>query len=144
VTIGYGGERIASYEAGRVAMPYEVFRAINSKFFLSPEWLATGIGEAKMTFPFDDTAIASGIKKRTSFSQFYDQHQQIVRDFVLGKALDDYAAWRADFLSMPKADCIELLKKMPPNQIYEVLKAGVVLKRMAKAYISKKRTKNKL
>jgi hypothetical protein len=139
ITVGYGGERIASYEAGRVALPYEVFRAINTHFFISPEWLAMGIGEQKMRFRFDDSAISEKIKKRAIFTEVYDQNRQFIREFVLGKALDDYAKWRADFLSMSKDECVELVGKMPPHQVYEILKGFAELKRITKSGAPKKR-----
>ena len=47
VTIGFGSDRIASYEAGRAPLLYEVFRAALEKYSLSPQWLATGVGSPK-------------------------------------------------------------------------------------------------
>jgi len=40
--IGFGAERLASYESGRAPLPYAVFTAIAEKFPINPIWLACG------------------------------------------------------------------------------------------------------
>jgi transcriptional regulator with XRE-family HTH domain len=42
--IGISSERMVSYEAGRVRLPYQAFLAIAQRFGLSQKWLATGLG----------------------------------------------------------------------------------------------------
>jgi DNA-binding transcriptional regulator YiaG len=74
VTIGFGGERIASYEAGRVPLPYDVARSVMKHYQISPLWLAKGEGRPRFLNPFDDCAIVGLIKPRMLFSQVYDLH----------------------------------------------------------------------
>lgn len=52
LSIGYGSERVASYEAARAPLPYSVFVAIADKFSIDPFWLATGNGEEKSMLRF--------------------------------------------------------------------------------------------
>jgi transcriptional regulator with XRE-family HTH domain len=52
LAIGYGSERIASYEAARAPLPYSVFVAIADKFHIDPFWLATGNGEERSKLRF--------------------------------------------------------------------------------------------
>ena len=74
VTIGLGGERIASYEAGRAPLRYEVFRAVTQHYHISPRWLATEVGSPKLPTPFNDAAILGLVKPRALFSEVYDMH----------------------------------------------------------------------
>jgi len=72
-SIGYGTERIASVEAGRAPVRYEVFRAASKRYELSPQWLATGAGSPKSWGPFDDSAFAQNILPRALFTAVYDR-----------------------------------------------------------------------
>lgn len=81
VLLGIGGERLASYEAGRVVLPYQVFRVVTWKFHLSPFWLATGKSDAKLLGPYTDNDFLPHVKARMAFSQVYDAH--IVQEFIL-------------------------------------------------------------
>lgn len=74
VRIGFGSERIASYESGRAPLPYDVFRAVAKCYHINPRWLATGIGSPRLPFPFDDASILGLVKPRDLFSAVYDSH----------------------------------------------------------------------
>jgi transcriptional regulator with XRE-family HTH domain len=67
VAIGYGTERLASYESGRAPLPYVVFVEIAKRFHLNPFWLATGEGEpdwkTTLDFPSPDELGVSRIAK---------------------------------------------------------------------------------
>jgi transcriptional regulator with XRE-family HTH domain len=52
VAIGFGSERMASYESGRAPLPYAVFVAIAKNFQINPFWLA---GSAEQPFEWDET-----------------------------------------------------------------------------------------
>lgn len=45
VRVGIGRERLASYESGRVSLPWAIAFQIYSTFGINPLWLATGDGE---------------------------------------------------------------------------------------------------
>jgi len=70
VTIGFGGERIASYEAGRAQLPYAVFLAVRKRYSISPHWLATGNLPRKWPY-FYDYICDVEFKPRQSFSEVY-------------------------------------------------------------------------
>jgi hypothetical protein len=72
LTIGVGSERLASYEAGRSPLKYEIFRSITAKFYLLPGWLATGYGFARDSVPFDDSDFKEAINARLPFTTVYD------------------------------------------------------------------------
>jgi len=72
ISIGYATERIASYESGRAPVRYEVFKAVTSRYELSPQWLATGIGSPKLPGPFDDAPFAKSVSPRALFTGVYD------------------------------------------------------------------------
>jgi transcriptional regulator with XRE-family HTH domain len=74
VTIGFGTERVASYEAGRAPLRYEVFRAVTLHYRISPRWLATQIGIPALPAPFDDASLLGFIKPGALFSEVYDAH----------------------------------------------------------------------
>jgi hypothetical protein len=75
LTIGIGGERLASYEAGRAPVRYEVFRRIHSHFRLNPNWLATGATTSpQLDKHLDDTAFSDRLHARALFSEVYDAH----------------------------------------------------------------------
>lgn len=75
VSIGYGSERIASYEAGRAPLPYAVFVEIANRFHLNPFWLATGQGdqEGKITGNFPN-AVHLGEPKNAKFINVFNRH----------------------------------------------------------------------
>jgi len=74
VAAGFGSERIASYESGRAALPYEVFKAINRRYHISPLWLGLGRGSAKWHGVFDDSNVAQRIKPRALFSEVFEKY----------------------------------------------------------------------
>ena len=77
LAIGIGSERLASYEAGRVALKYEVFAAISKKYFIRPWWLATGETAIRDEEPFDDSAFAGKIGPKDRFIDVFDS---VLRD----------------------------------------------------------------
>lgn len=81
LSIGIGSERLASYEAGRVPLRFEVYKAINDQYFISPRWLATGEGSPALSQPFDNGDKALPIPMRSVFSEAYDAHlAHVLRD----------------------------------------------------------------
>lgn len=70
--IGFGSERIASYEAGRAPLPYQVFKAVSDRYNISPLWLATQRGSPKFYGPFDDSQWSESIKPHAIFSEVFD------------------------------------------------------------------------
>jgi transcriptional regulator with XRE-family HTH domain len=74
VAIGFGGERMAAYEAGRARIPYVVFKAVATRYNLYPRWLAEGEGSPQVPNSFDDRAFAPGLKRHAIFSEVYDKH----------------------------------------------------------------------
>ena len=70
VTIGFGGERIASYEAGRAQLPYAVFLAVRKRYLISPHWLATGNLPRKWPNSYDYICDVD-FGPRQSFSEVY-------------------------------------------------------------------------
>jgi DNA-binding transcriptional regulator YiaG len=72
VSIGFGSERIASYEAGRALLPYSVFLAIWKKYLISPHWLATGNAPQKWPTSLDYIC-AVDFSPRQSFSEVFHQ-----------------------------------------------------------------------
>ena len=74
LSIGIGGERLASYESGRVPLRFEIFKAINQLYFLDPLWLATGEGTPVQDRPFQLGEKESGIPPRATFSEAYESH----------------------------------------------------------------------
>lgn len=49
--LGISGERLASYEAGRVRLPWRTFAIMAEKFPINIFWLGTGEGESKSLTP---------------------------------------------------------------------------------------------
>jgi transcriptional regulator with XRE-family HTH domain len=74
VTIGFGGERLAAYEAGRARLPYAVFQAIASRYALHPRWLAEGEGSPQVKNSFDDRPFAAALTRHALFTEIYDRH----------------------------------------------------------------------
>ena len=72
-TVGFGPERLATYEGARSPIRYEAFRAISDHFFLNPQWLATGQGSRVLEGPFDDGAFRAKIEGRALLSEVYDR-----------------------------------------------------------------------
>ena len=70
-TIGYGNQRLESYETGRVPVRYHVFKAINRHFFVSLHWLVTGDGPMALNRPLDDGNLEAEISGRTLLSEVY-------------------------------------------------------------------------
>lgn len=83
VSVGFGTERIASYEAARAPLKYEVFRAASSRYFLNPQWLAAAVGSPKLWGPFDDSPFANQIPPRALFTEVYDEF--IVEELARGQ-----------------------------------------------------------
>src|SRR5579885_1898156 len=79
ISLGIGGERLASYESGRVPLRYEVYRILNDKYFLNPVWLARGESPPNGDRPYNlgpDSEKFSG-----KFSKVYADHlESICRD----------------------------------------------------------------
>lgn len=73
VSIGYGSERIASYESGRAPLPYQVFRAVSARYHINPHWLATGRGNPLTSGPIQDEVYAHAIAPRACFVEVYDR-----------------------------------------------------------------------
>ncbi len=74
LSLGFGGERIASYEGGRAALPYEVFKAIFTKYSINPEWLATGDGATTNGgLPYLGF-LPADVTRGATFSKVYDDH----------------------------------------------------------------------
>ncbi len=72
LAIGIGSERLASYEAGRVPLRYEIFALITKRFNLRPFWLATGTSAILDDLPFDDSSFHSEIDPKKRFIEVYD------------------------------------------------------------------------
>jgi len=71
VSIGFGSERIASYESGRAPLPYAVFRAASQRYNLSPFWLS---GEnCSPNGRINDDAFFAKIGPRALFTSVYDE-----------------------------------------------------------------------
>jgi transcriptional regulator with XRE-family HTH domain len=75
LAIGYGSERIASYEAARAPLPYSVFVAIADKFDIDPFWFATGNGEerSKLRFHYPSPAQLK-LPEKVSFFEAFSKH----------------------------------------------------------------------
>jgi transcriptional regulator with XRE-family HTH domain len=74
VTIGFGSERLASYESGNAPLLYNVFRVVAQNFELNPHWLAGQGGSHKIKDIIDDAAFIGQIPPRALFSEIYDMH----------------------------------------------------------------------
>ncbi|HEX3720636.1 MAG TPA: helix-turn-helix transcriptional regulator [Verrucomicrobiae bacterium] len=68
--IGIGGERLASYESGRVPLRWGVFMAISQRFNLNPTWLATGKQPPRLEGPIDATPFETVDPKKRFSSVF--------------------------------------------------------------------------
>jgi transcriptional regulator with XRE-family HTH domain len=75
LSIRIGSERLASYEAGRVPLRFEVFLAVHQQYFLNPVWLATGEEQQAFDAPIEDwSRIASlALRNRWLFTEAYDR-----------------------------------------------------------------------
>jgi transcriptional regulator with XRE-family HTH domain len=79
LVLGISSERLASYEAGRVPLRWDVFSAISKHFFLNPFWLATGATEKfnpRLETPFDESSF-DNIDPRSLFT---DTMLYIIKD----------------------------------------------------------------
>jgi transcriptional regulator with XRE-family HTH domain len=74
LSIRIGSERLATYEAGRVPLRFEVFKAISQEYSINPMWLATGEGSPSQSRPLPFDEIELLIPSSTRFSQAYDSH----------------------------------------------------------------------
>lgn len=72
VTIGFGSDRIASYEAGRAPLLYVVFLSVLSKYSISPLWLATQQGSPKWPESLKELCFVVDFGPRDSFSEVFD------------------------------------------------------------------------
>jgi transcriptional regulator with XRE-family HTH domain len=105
LSIGVGGERLASYESARAPIRYEMFLTIAKRYPINPVWLATGFGSASLRDAFDFAALPMQIPyhPRALFSDVYDTHlkpilenKSIIADRKLQQAehaLDDLNKW---------------------------------------------------
>jgi len=73
VAIGFGSERIASIEAGRAPLRYEVFKAVAQRYQISHFWLADGLASPKYPVPFDEASLAKVPPPRALFTEVYDK-----------------------------------------------------------------------
>jgi transcriptional regulator with XRE-family HTH domain len=73
VSIGFGSERIASYEAGRAPLPYGVFKAVSNRYHINAQWLSTGQGSPSAYAPLDDANFEKKLSPRALFSNTYDE-----------------------------------------------------------------------
>ena len=92
VSIGIGSERLASYEGGRAPLRYEVYRAINQRFFINPIWLGGQDVGVQMKHPYDDSAILPLISSRMLFSEIFTNlilPQHLKNRPVANAALED-------------------------------------------------------
>ena len=69
VSIGFGSERLASIEAGRAPLRYEVFHAVSRRYHINPSWLITGDQSPQWHGPIDEL---KDISPRALFSEVYD------------------------------------------------------------------------
>ena len=72
LTVGISGERMASYESGRVPLRYGVFKAINRHFHVSLDWLMNGRLPLVSFRPFDDRQFADQVDDKQPLSVVYD------------------------------------------------------------------------
>jgi transcriptional regulator with XRE-family HTH domain len=72
LTVGISGERLASYELGRVPLRYGVFKAINRHFHIRLDWLMNNRGTLTSPTPLDDSQFASQINEKELLSVVYD------------------------------------------------------------------------
>jgi transcriptional regulator with XRE-family HTH domain len=97
--------RLATYESGRVPLPWLAYRKIALEFDLNPHWLATGEGNAYA--PFDRAQLNAAHPARTPFIEVFagnralhgargssadseEQSQLAIALAVLGRALDKF------------------------------------------------------
>ncbi len=85
-SIGIGYQRLESYEAGRVPLPYKIFKAINAVFFVSPRWLVTGDDPPINVGPIDDSKYVDQIKPSDLLSAVFDRILRKVLEDLLDKS----------------------------------------------------------
>ena len=73
VSVGIGSDRLASYEAGRVPLRYDIFRAINARYHLSARWLVANEGTVRWDRPFDESPLPDKPLERELLSVAYDR-----------------------------------------------------------------------
>lgn len=122
LALGIGNERLASYEAGRAALPYSVFRELAINFNINPYWLYTGTGETLPTgFDYNDSGIANQIPPRAKFTEVYETFlkEAYERALSIGKGRQkDFDANLQKILDMPKEDFAKV-----PQQTWDAFKA---------------------
>jgi transcriptional regulator with XRE-family HTH domain len=125
VTIRFGGERIASYESGRVPLPYDVARAVMHHYQINPAWLATGQGDKRLVASFDDGSFAHLIKPRTLFSAVFDAHRLTIEQQVAelpDKASDASHQMLNDLLRLHQGEVTESLRKKTEKKLDPLLR----------------------
>jgi transcriptional regulator with XRE-family HTH domain len=85
LSLGIGGERLASYEKARVRLKYSVVHRMIEQYKLSPLWLATGEGQSFMAFPFDESDISQSVPANALFTWVFDN---FLRDRIKGAAFE--------------------------------------------------------
>ena len=81
VALEISSEQLASYEYGRVPLPYRVFRRLSKQFKLDPLWLATGRSHP-VTAEIEDAHFRKAIGRQARFSEVFDQ---FIREDALAK-----------------------------------------------------------
>lgn len=79
LAIGFSSESVASYESGRVPLPYAVYVKIVRFFPLDPVWLATGKGTSdwEITLEFPDAA-KLGVRQTARFIDVFNNHLETI------------------------------------------------------------------
>ena len=133
VTIRFGSDRLASYEAGRAPLLYEVAKSVMTHYHISPLWLATGEGAPRLPIAFDDNHIMAFVKPRALFSEIYDAH--LAADLEnkkagVGKVLNQYEHWLNECLAILDDESIPASVRKPLAARMEpiLLKVGQKLK----------------
>ncbi len=86
--LGFGEERLASYESGRVPLRWEVFEKMWRLFALHPTWLATGDGAQMLAFDGFGGFVAS-LDPKATFSHVYEQ---ALAPFMAGQQMGETSA----------------------------------------------------
>ena len=70
---GVVGARLQNCELGVTPLSYGLFKSINCRFLVRPEWLVYELGLATSFKPFDDSAFAGQIEDRELLSAVCDR-----------------------------------------------------------------------
>lgn len=147
VAIGYGSERLASYESGRAPVRWEVFVAITKRYHLTPYWLALGEGAPKLQAPYDVSDLSNTIPPRALFSEVYDKFlaKQIKSDAAeMEKEFEKRISWLDKFVeqlndeSLPLAFRKKMAKRMskPLAAAMKTTELQLTWRRLAKVKMS--------